>query len=143
MVSPEFTQLRTDSVWLPFHSHLRFFAFLTSSIFNVDVGKAGKHLSQGAEIGRQHKSHALREYEILIGDPRAVHWVGTHGVPNPQNFAARHVEVGVDGHGYHIFITQVNHNGGIHPARASSGASGMCDFCSMPSENLELISILS
>ncbi|KAF9649654.1 hypothetical protein BDM02DRAFT_3113500 [Thelephora ganbajun] len=88
------------------------------------VGKAGRHLAQGAEIGRQHKSYALQVYEVLIGDPRAVHWVGTHGLPNPQNLGARHVDAGVDLHGHQIFIAQVSHNGGIHPARASGGASG-------------------
>lgn len=90
----------------------------------ADVGKAGKHLSQGAEIGRQDRAYPLREYEILIGDPRAVRWVNTHGVPNPQNFGARHVDAGVDAYGSHLFIAQVGHNGGDHPARASSGASG-------------------
>lgn len=50
-------------------------------------------------------------------------------MPNPQNFGARHhVDAGVDVHGYQIFITQVNHNGGIHPARANGGASGTFDF---------------
>jgi hypothetical protein len=97
-------------------------------VFVVDVGKAGKHLRQGAEIGRQHKSHAFNEYEILVGDSRAVCWVETRGVPNPQNFGARHVEVGVDASGRQIFITQVSHNGGIHPARASGGASGTFGF---------------
>lgn len=101
--------------------------FFFDMILVVDVGKAGKHLRQGAEIGRQHKSYALHEYEILIGDPRAVRWVETRGMPNPHNFAARPVDAGVDGYGYQIFVTQVNHNGGIHPARASGGASGMFD----------------
>ena len=53
----------------------------------VDTGKAGKHLRQGAEIGRQHKSHSLHEYEILLGDPRAVRWVEARGVPNPHNLS--------------------------------------------------------
>lgn len=88
------------------------------------VGKAGKHLSQGAEIGREHKCHAIREYEILVGDARGIRWVETRGVPNPSNFNARHVDAGLDGHGYKLFVTQVSHNGGIHPARAHSGASG-------------------
>lgn len=88
------------------------------------VGKAGKHLGQGAEIGRQHKCYALHEYEILIGDTRGVRWVETRGAPNPSNFGARHVDAGVDGYGCKLFITQVSHNGGIHPARASSGGSG-------------------
>jgi len=88
------------------------------------VGKAGKHLSQGAEIGRLHKSHALHEYEVLVGDPRAVRWVEAHGVPNPHNFGARPVDAGVDVHGRQIFVVQVSHNRGIHPARANSGASG-------------------
>ena len=98
--------------------------FIPNVVLFVDVGKAGKHLSQGAEIGRQHKSHSLHEYEILVGDPRAIRWVETRGVPNPQNFGARHVEVGVDVSGHQIFIAQVNHNGGTHPARASGSASG-------------------
>lgn len=93
----------------------------------VDVGKAGKHLSQGAEIGRQHKSHALNEYEILLGDQRAVRWVEADGVPNPHNLGARHVDAGVDMHGHEIFVVQVRHNDGIHPARANSGSSGMFD----------------
>jgi len=88
------------------------------------IGKAVKHLSRGAEIGRQHKSHALHEYEILIGDPRAIRWVETRGVPNPHDFAARPVDAGLDGYGHQIFIAQVSHNRGVHPARASSGASG-------------------
>jgi len=88
------------------------------------VGKAGNHLSKGAEIGRQHKSHALHEYEVLLGDPRAVRWVETNGVPNPHNFGARHVDAGVDGYGNQISVVQVDHNGGVHPARANSGASG-------------------
>ena len=91
----------------------------------VDVGKAGKHLGQGAEIGRQNKSYALHEYEILLGNPHAVRWVEVRGVPNPENFGARHVDAGVDAHGHQIFIAQVSHNGGVHPARASSGESGM------------------
>lgn len=93
----------------------------------VDVGKAGKHLGQGAEIGRQHRSHALHEYEILLGDPRAIRWVEAYGVPNPHNLGARHVDAGVDTHGNQIFVVQVSHNGGIHPARANSGASGTFD----------------
>lgn len=127
--------LRTDSVWLPI-------SYSGSSLLTgptVDVGKAGKHLSQGAEIGRQHKTHALREYEILIGDPRAVRWVETHGVPKPQNFGSRHVDAGVDVHGHQIFITQVSHNGGIHPARANSGASGMSDPSDPPTWCLNLV----
>jgi len=88
------------------------------------VGKAGKHLSQGAEIGRQHKTYSYREYEVLIGDPRAVRWVETNGMPDPQKIGRRHVDAGLDVHGHQIFIAQVNHNGGIHPARADTGASG-------------------
>jgi len=88
------------------------------------VGKAGKHLKRGAEIGRQHESHDLDEYEILIADPRAVRWVEAHGTPNPHNFGARYIDAGVDVHGHQIFIAQVTHNGGIHPAGANSGASG-------------------
>jgi hypothetical protein len=101
----------------------------------VDVGKAGKHLGQGAEIGRQNKSYALHEYEILLGNPHAVRWVEVRGVPNPENFGARHVDAGVDAHGHQIFIAQVSHNGGVHPARASSGESGMFnlfDACCEP-----------
>ena len=49
-------------------------------------------------------------------------------MPNPHNFGARHVDAGVDVHGYQIFIAQVNHNGGIHPARANGGASGTFDL---------------
>ena len=94
----------------------------------IDVGKAGKHLNQGAEVGRQNKSHALHEYEILIGDPRGLRWVEGHGVPNPSNFGARHVSAGVDAYGYQIFVVRVGHAGGVHPARASSGASGMSGF---------------
>jgi len=97
----------------------------------VDTGKAGKHLRQGAEIGRQHKSHSLHEYEILLGDPRAVRWVEARGVPNPHNLGARHVDAGVDAYGQHTFVVQVSHNGGIHPARANSGASGMCSIPSI------------
>jgi len=93
----------------------------------ADVGKAGKHLSHGAEIGRQHKSHALTEYEILLGDPQAIRWVEANGVPNPHDLGARHVDAGVDVHGHQIFVVQVSHNGGIHPARANGGASGTFD----------------
>ena len=101
----------------------------TASI--IDVGKAGKHLGQGAEIGRHHKSHALHEYEILLGDTRAVRWVEAHDVPNPHDLGTRHVDGGVDARGHQIFVAQVSHNGGIHPARANGGTSGM--FCSFDS----------
>ena len=49
-------------------------------------------------------------------------------MPNPQKFGGRHVDAGVDVNGYQIFVAQVNHNGGVHPARANTGASGMFDF---------------
>lgn len=97
----------------------------------ADVGKAGRHLNQGAEIGRQHKCYAIHEYEILVGDQRAVRWVETHGRPNPQNIGARPINAGLDVHGHQIFIAQVNHNGGIHPARADSGESGTADSFDM------------
>ena len=100
---------------------------VSDAVVSVDIGKAGKHLSRGAEIGRQNESHALHEYEILLGDPRAIRWVEADGVPNPHNFGARHVDAGVDAYGYPIFIVQVSHNGSVHPARASGGASGMFD----------------
>ena len=103
-------------------------ALVSDTVSIVDVGKAGRHLSKGAEIGRQHKIYALHEYEILLGDSRAVRWVETHGVPNPHNFGARHIDAGVDAHGHQIFVVQVSHNGGVHPARANSGASGMFEF---------------
>lgn len=109
-----------------FQSHAANVGVLVSDVVSLaDVGKAGKHLNQGAEIGRQHKCHALHEYEILLGDPRAVRWVETHGMPNPHNLGARHVDAGVDAHGHQIFIAQVSHNGGVHPARASGGTSGI------------------
>jgi hypothetical protein len=111
------------SGWSLYGSAVTVCFFLSDAVLLVDVGKAGRHLDHGAEIGRQHKSHSLSEYEILIGNPSAVHWVDIHGVPG-----ARHVEAGIDAHGHQILIAQVSHNGGIHPARANSGTSGMFDF---------------
>ena len=123
-------QLRTDSVWFP-TSQLASLLLFSDTTSLVDVGKAGKHLIQGAEIGRQHKSYPIHEYEVLIGDPRAIRWVETSGVPNARNLAARPVDAGVDGYGYPIFVTQVDHKGGVHPARASGGGSGMFYSSSM------------
>jgi hypothetical protein len=99
-------------------------AFVSDVALLVDIGKAAKHLSQGAEIGRQDKIHALREYEILVGNDEAVDWVEAEGVPRPHNFGARYVDAGVDGYGYQIFVVQVGHDGGVHPTRANSNASG-------------------
>ncbi|KAF9779508.1 hypothetical protein BJ322DRAFT_1024388 [Thelephora terrestris] len=57
----------------PFHKRRQFLCVLPDAFLVLNVGKAGKHLRQGAEIGRQHMSHAFNEYEILVGpDPRAV-----------------------------------------------------------------------
>ena len=96
----------------------------------VGVRKVGRHLSQDAEIGRKRKCHALREYGILVGNTRGVHWAETRGVPNPNDSAVRHVDAGLDGYGYKLFAAQVSHNGGPIP-RELAAVHLVCFVASM------------
>lgn len=58
----------------------------------------------------------MSEYEILVGDARAVKWVGVHGKlhPNQHNL----VEGGREPSGSPQYIAQAPYHGAVYPAKA-------------------------
>ena len=100
------------------------FSFPDGVALLADVGKAVWHLERGAEIVFRHKSHSLGGYEVLVGDPRAFHWVKTGGVPDPGKLDARPFVAGVDVSGHQKFVAQVGHGDSTQPARVSTGTLG-------------------
>lgn len=80
------------------------------------IGRAGHSCEKGALIGYRSKEIDVSEYEILVGDARAVKWVGVHGKlhPNQHNL----VEGGREPSGSPQYIAQAPYHGAVYPAKA-------------------------
>ncbi|EAU91343.1 hypothetical protein CC1G_07378 [Coprinopsis cinerea okayama7 len=87
-------------------------------------GKASAALKTGAVIGYAHDEVDLAQYEILVGDSRAVRWIPAAGKLNIQALGARPVQGGVDTDGTPLFVVRANIKGGVHPGKASEKLKG-------------------
>ncbi|GJE92257.1 carbohydrate-binding module family 12 protein [Phanerochaete sordida] len=86
---------------------------------SIQPGKASATLNTGAVIGYGHDEISLEAYEVLVGDPRAVHWVDAHGRLDLNALGARPVEGGHEADGTPLFIAQAHVHNGIHPGKCS------------------------
>ncbi|KAG8213992.1 hypothetical protein J3R82DRAFT_10742 [Butyriboletus roseoflavus] len=98
------------------------------------VGKASRVFKKGAVIGFKKDEIHIDEYEILVGDSRAVRWVPCSGQLNLQGLRARPVEGGREPDGTPIYIAQAPHHGAVHPGKACETYG---DGCFIPYDNSE------
>ncbi|KAH9471214.1 hypothetical protein Pst134EA_005123 [Puccinia striiformis f. sp. tritici] len=88
----------------------------------LHIGKVSHHLG-GCVIGYAGKEHNdFDKYEVLCGDKNAVKWVNhasNHGVIQAQGWQP--VEGGREEDGRFLFVSQVLHEGGVHPCKAQDG----------------------
>ncbi len=63
-------------------------------------------------------------YEILLGDPRGVHWESVSGKLNPAHLKGRPVEGGKENDGTPLFIARAYHKDAVHPGKANPNFDG-------------------
>jgi len=90
------------------------------------IGKACHVFKKGAVIGYSHKEIHLEQYEILVGDSRAVKWVHVSGELDIKNLGARPVEGGREPNGEPQYIIQAPYNGAVHPGKACESFGNGC-----------------
>lgn len=92
----------------------------------LHVGKVAQRLG-GCVIGWGGKEHNdFDKFEVLVGDRHGVKWVNhAEHSGNIQVQGWQPVEGGKESDGRFLFVCQVTHEGGVHPAKAQDGT----DFC--------------
>ena len=66
----------------------------------------------------------MNTYEVLVGDSRAVHWVGDRGHLNLQNLNARPVEGGRETDGTPLFVARAPYDNSTQVGKCSERLDG-------------------
>ncbi|KAF8348132.1 carbohydrate-binding module family 12 protein [Amanita rubescens] len=90
----------------------------------LQLGKASSEFNSGAVIGYKNHENHIDVYEILLGDPRGVHWVSVSGKVNLAYLKTRPVEGGKENDGTPLFIARAYHKDAVHPGKANPNFDG-------------------
>ncbi|KIL68915.1 carbohydrate-binding module family 12 protein [Amanita muscaria Koide BX008] len=90
----------------------------------IQVGKASLAFQKGGVIGYKFDEIHVDQYEILLGDMRALRWVSAHGKLQLTDPRARPVEGGNERDGTPLYIARALYKGGVHPGKASPKLDG-------------------
>jgi len=90
----------------------------------LQLGKASSEFPSGAVIGYKNHENHFDVYEILLGDPRGVHWVSVSGKINLAYLKAQPVEGGKENDGTPLFIARAYHKGAVHPGKVNANFDG-------------------
>ncbi|KAF9241652.1 carbohydrate-binding module family 12 protein [Melanogaster broomeanus] len=100
---------------------------------DVLVGKASRVFEKGAVIGYKKHEIQVGEYEILVGDSRAVRWVSCSGQLNLQGLRATTVEGGKEPDGTPQYVGQAPYHGAVVPGKVCESFGG----CFIPYDGTE------
>ncbi|KAF8750832.1 Carbohydrate binding domain [Rhizoctonia solani] len=81
------------------------------------------NFQKGCIIGYGGDEIEVEDYEILIADPRSVHWAEASGTCNPQYLGAQPVEGGREQNGP-LYIVQAPYKEGTHPGKTGPHLQG-------------------
>jgi len=84
---------------------------------SLQVGKACSVFREGAAIGYGGRVVELSQFEVLVGDPRTIRWVGCSYQLNLEELKAKPVEGGREANGAALYVARVQYNGGTHTAK--------------------------
>jgi len=83
----------------------------------ADAGEITFVFREGAVIGYGGRVIELSQFEVLVGDPRAIRWVRCSYQLNIQELKARPVEGGREANGAALYVARVQYNDGTHTAK--------------------------
>ncbi|EGN99972.1 carbohydrate-binding module family 12 protein [Serpula lacrymans var. lacrymans S7.3] len=83
------------------------------------IGKASSVFKKGAVIGYKKEEIHLDQYEILVGNPRAVRWVSVSGTLKVEHLGYVPVEGGSEPSGDKQYIAKAPYHDAVHPGKAS------------------------
>ncbi|KAF8684083.1 hypothetical protein RHS04_01671 [Rhizoctonia solani] len=89
----------------------------------IHPGKVSPNFQKGCIIGYGGDEIEVEDYEILIADPRSVHWAEASGTCNPQYLGAQPVEGGREQNGP-LYIVQAPYKEGTHPGKTGPHLQG-------------------
>jgi len=88
------------------------------------VGKASEHFHKGCVIGYGDKEIEVEEFEVLVGDMKALRWVSARGRLEVESLRCRPVEGGNEKDGTPIYVVHAPYKEAEHPGKTSEKLDG-------------------